>query len=81
MPSGTPTARDSATATSISASVWMLLSQSPSAAKDANAASMIAPARRPPKRSARSVLNAVVPTQVSFVSAVYSQLTRCRGRS
>ena len=36
---------------------------------------MIAPARRPPKRSARSVLNAVVPTQVSFVSAVYSQLT------
>ena len=53
----------------------MLSSQSPSAAKDTKVANMMTAARRPPKRSARRVPSAVVPTHVSFVSASYSQLT------
>ena len=66
-PRGTPTTSDRPTATSISANVCMLSSHSPRVANDAKVASMITPARRPPKRSASSVPNAVVPAQVSFV--------------
>ena len=67
-PSGMPTASESATAASISASVSMLSSQSPSVPNDASAPSMISDARSPPKRRASSVAADVVPAQVIFVS-------------
>ena len=69
-PSGMPTASESPTAASISASVCMLSSQSPSAANEAKAPSMISPARRPPKRSDDERRRALVPTHVIFVQRV-----------
>ena len=51
MPSGIPTTSESPTAENISASVWMLSSQSPLSANIANAASAQIAARTPPKRS------------------------------
>ena len=65
MPRGTPTSSENATATSISASVCMLSSQRPSAANDAKLATMIAAARRPPKRHASRPPKSVVPGHVS----------------
>ena len=56
---------ESATATSISASVSMLAVQSPESANDANATSVMAAARSPPNRQTRSVPATVVPTHVS----------------
>ena len=55
MPSGIPTSSESATATSISASVCMLSSHSPVSANEAKAQSVTSAARKPPKRRTRSV--------------------------
>ena len=69
MPIGTPTRSESATAASISASVWMLGSHSPISANERNAARTISAARQPPKRSTISVAAAVTPSQVIHSSA------------
>ena len=54
----------------------MLASQSPVSAKVAKAVSVIAAARRPPKRRTTSVPSAVAPGQVSQKSASSSHMTR-----
>jgi hypothetical protein len=73
------------TAAVISASVWMLSSQSPSRANDTNAKNTISAARTPPKRSTISVPAAIVPTHVihssTFRSAVTSQSQAARNPS
>ena len=75
IPSGTPIASDSVTAASISASVWMLSSQSPISANEAKAPAVISAARQPPKRSTISTPAANVPTQVSHSSMSVRALT------
>ena len=75
MPNGTPTASDSSTAADISASVWMLSSQSPMSANETNAAATMSAARQPPKRSTISTEAAIVPTHVSHSSRSLSAVT------
>ena len=75
-PSGIPTRSERPTAASISENVWMLSSQRPISANDANAASTPSACLQCPKRATTSVPSATVPTQVSFSKNVVNHETR-----
>ena len=75
-PSGIPTSSESATAASISASVSMLSSQSPSVAKRREGGEHAQRRAEAAEAEHDQRADAVVPTQVSFVEHVVSHATR-----
>ena len=80
-PSGMPIAIDMPTAASTRASVCMASAHSPDSANVVKATSAQTPARRPPKRQARSVPLTTTPIQVSQTRRSLNHSTRLSAKT